>query len=383
MLRAIVLIQILLGSPARAQELVAKPCVISENVKGSCFYDANGEIVYWIAREWSDVSLGGGPGSSEEFVGYPGALKAQQTYNRLIMENQEAGLLFATPSKKKPNYGSQFSPRPQESISEQIQYLKDAIRSGGHAPIKETHNSLRGTKLREPRIFYGWRADRVDPDRWRDKIYQWSLIAPAHIEERGDLNPNTLRIPFFLAGAELLAAKQRLVKACRAATTSVDNSGERWKIEWTPNANWPTQSRRDWDGFCRMGQSRNPNFAGLHRVLLDRLARLDAAAEISRHIDKTIDAQLGLHGETRPLVNDQDLAALADRLALLQSSMEEDLRLAVGLEPVSARLQMEFDAFIERERKAKLDSLKENAEESIKRGEASMREYYKRFPNAR
>lgn len=386
MLKAIVLIQILIGIPVYGQELVGKPCVISEMVKGSCFHDANGEVVYWIARVWADASLGGGPGSSEEFVGYPQALKGQQTYNQLIKEDREAGLYFAAPGKKERDYTAPVPSMDRRSITEQFQHLHDAISaSSRYVPSKESESPIeayRSLAKRSPDIF-GWRHDWVDQDRWRERIYQWNLFVPAHIEERGDLNPDTLRIPFFLAGAELMAAKQRLVKDCRAATDSVEKSGERYDMAWTPNANWPEQSRRDWDGICRRGQSKHPNFAGLHRVLLDRLAHLDAAAEISREIDRTTSAQLGLNGMAPPRIKDQDLAALADRLALMQSSMEEDLRNAVDLEPVSARLQIEFDVFVEHKRTAKLKGIKESMEENIKRGEEAMNDYYKRFPHAR
>jgi len=386
MLKAIVLIQILTGIPVYGQDLIGKPCVISENVKGSCFYNAKSEVVYWIARVWSDVSLGGGPGSSEEFVGYPEALKGQQTYNRLIKEDREAGLHFATPEKKTLDFTAPSYSMDRRSIAEQFQHLKDATEaSSRYVPGKESNRPLesyRSPLAKGSPDIYGWRLELADQDRW-PRIYHWNLLVPAHIEERGNLNPDTLRIPFFLAGAELLAAKQRLVKACRVATDSVNNSGERWNMEWTPEASWPEQSRRDWDGICRRGQSKHPNFASLHRVLLDRLAHLDAAAEISRHIDRTISAKLGLNGMTPPRITDQDLAALADRLALMQSSMEEDLGIAVDLEAVSARLQIEFDAFIERKRREKSNSIKESMEENIKRGEEAMNDYYKRFPHAR
>lgn len=383
MLKAIVLIQILIGVPVYGQELLGKPCVISKNVKGSCFYDANGEIVYWIAREWSDVSLGGGPGSTEEFVGYPGALKAQQAYNRLIKEDREAGFYFAASKKKPLDLSFAFSSKDRESISEQMQNLKDSIgASGRYVPLKESYESNSTASASASPDVFGWRMDRVDHDRWREEIYQWSMTAPDHIEERGDLNPATLRIPFFMAGAELMAAKQRLVKACRVATDSANNHIGTWNMDWTPNANPPEQSRRDWDGICRKGLSKNPNFAKLHRALLDRRAHLNAAAEISRRIGNTIDTQLGRDEKTRSRAKELP-AIFADRLALMQSAVEADLRMAVNLEPISARLQAEYDAFIERERQKKINSVKENVEENIKRGEEAMRDYYRRFPNAR
>lgn len=266
-----------------------------------------------------------------------------------------------------------------------MQNLKDSIgASGRYVPLKESYGSYSTpSAIASPDVYFGWRMDRVDQDRWREgEIYQWSIIAPDQIEERGDLNPDTLRIPFFLAGAELMAAKQRLVKACRAATDSANNHVGTWNMDWTPNANQAEQSRRDWDGICRRGLSKNPNFARLHRALLDRRAHLNTAAEISRRIGSTIDAHLGQDDKTRSRAKDLS-ATLADRLALMQSAMEEDLRKAVDLEPISAGLQAEYDALVEREKRKKMDSIKENVEENIRRGEEAMRDYYRRFPNAR
>ena len=343
----LILIQLLLIAPVQGQELVGKPCVINTNLKGTCFYDANGDISYWIVRVWRDTALGGGPETAlDEFVGYPGVLKAQQDYNRRIKEDKASSFHLVA---------SKISSAPRdtrETIPEQMKKLKDGIGADGRfVPSTES---------------YG--INTTPPSRGWDTSLNW-IYAPAQIPERGDLNPDTIRIPFFFSGAELLAAERRLLADCRAASASLYRANENLRVGDESWEYWVSRSLLDGFGVCSSGLSKKMKFNGLQRVLRERKAQLDAAHAISRRIDDII-RKLGADFNFRVVKVEDFPAGFADRLALMQTAMAEALRAASDLETISAGRQKEFDEPFEREQRARIAKIEEDRkkfEEELKK----------------
>ena len=155
-LKALPLVLLLIG-PVQAQsgDLVGKPCTMNGNMKGTCFYNASGEVSSWIVRAWRDAVHGGGP-EGDEIVGYTIFLKEQQDYNRWAISASD--------------------------------------------PKLELHCWS---------SHHGWgKAERGLN----------SICVPNHIPESGELNLDTLRIPVFKTGVGIIAARDRLKKDCDSVT---------------------------------------------------------------------------------------------------------------------------------------------------------------------
>jgi len=112
-------------------------------------------------------------------------------------------------------------------------------------------------------------------------------------------------------------------------------------------------------GVCSSGLSKKVKFNGLQRVLQARKAQLDAAHAISRRIDDTA-RKLGADFDFRAVKVEDLPARFADRLALMQTAMDEALRAAADLEPISAGRQKEFDEPFEREQRARIARIEED-----------------------
>lgn len=357
MQKVILLIQLLIGVTVQGQELVGKPCVIDPDMRGTCFYDARGEISYWLVRVWRPAALGGGPETAlNEFVGYPGVLKAQQDYNRRIKEDKESGFYLEGKRNSSPPQ------TPVETIAEQAQRLRDGIGADGRF-VPDTRSY--GIDIAPPHR--GW-------DMSLNRIY-----APDHIMERGDLNPDTIRIPFFLSGAELLAAERRMLLDCRAASRSLIRLNEALKVGDETWEYWVNRSLLEGYGICSSGLSKKEKFTGLQRALQARKDQLDAARVISRRIDDTV-RKLGADYDFRPIKIEDFPEGFADRLALMQASMDDALRAAAAMEPICAERQREIDEPFERAQRARIakaEAERQRLEDEYKK------ELDARFGNAR
>jgi hypothetical protein len=283
-LKALPLALLLIG-PAQAQSggPVGKPCTINENMKGTCFYNADGQISYWIVRWWRDSRVGGGPeGALNEIVGYPAFLKAQQEYNSWVSSSPD--------------------PKPEQ-----------------HCWTSE----------------HGWGKE----DRGLN-----SICMPNHISETGELTLDTLRIPVFMTGAQILSALDRLKNDCSAASETASTwNGYAHQLDVAFTA---ADDRKGWMCWTKWPQAQIPKgkeFADWQALLEARSAALDEAEKASRRYDELITSvPFEYHNFEPHIAADKLPASLIDQLSALQATSVAALRTDTADKNESAGLEEKY-----------------------------------------
>lgn len=271
LMKALPLLLLLVGT-ARAQSdgLVGKPCTINENMRGTCFYNADGQISYWIVRWWKDSSVGGGPENAlNEIVGYPAFLKEQQEYNRWVKSAQSILGLDID--------GQSFTLR------------------------------------------HGW-----------EEVY-WgmkSITIPNRISETGELTLDTLRIPVFMTGARILDALDRLKHDCASASKAAHT----WN-GYTHQLNFNLMDADDdkgwvcWTDSPRTQIPEGKEFADWQALLEARSTSLAEAEKASRQYDKLVaSVPLEYHDFEAKIAPKKIPTDLMDQLSGLQATAVTALR---------------------------------------------------------
>lgn len=191
----VLILSLAITSYAEELPLTAKLCAPGKDLRGTCFYDANGSISYWIVRHWSDGSPDiYGP----ELTGYPSVLTKQQEYNRWVSDS-----------------------------------FHDGYNSSGHGGTGIPGLSLQS--FRGDPADLGW-ADGKD-----------FMFIPTQIPEDGQLNEVSLSIPLYRIGAEILSSKSRLRLGCRQAEPIFEWISERAE-HWMGHYFWTSSGEND--GRC-------------------------------------------------------------------------------------------------------------------------------------
>lgn len=143
----------------------ARPCARGPNdvYKGSCFYDQDGKLIYWIVRYW-DVF---GP-SGDEIVGYPDLARLQEQYNAMAQEVKK---------------------NQKESLS---------VKGGRLRSLKDEGMILSKDYC-------------LDPMRWVDIGH---VCAPESIAVLGQMDEQTIRIPHFMSFRKVHALWDDLINDC-------------------------------------------------------------------------------------------------------------------------------------------------------------------------
>jgi len=293
---------------ARAQEssFSAKPCVICElpkgrnynpdyqyvthpeTLKGTCYYDKNGVIRYWIVRWWSDTS--GQPSidregrKEKEFVGYPAALEEQKLYNQKIYNTLG---------------GADFGPPPYGNC-----------RTNGDLDYPAKYGPCWGGQ-----------------PRW-----DLRMNVPRAFLETGELDADTVRIPLFKTGVALLHAQAMFHGLC----VGVNVQHDQWKRVYADGVG----------DLCDAKENRPKNktldqYQSLLKAIGEELNTAQAAARRYEEIVEVYSVQRALYISSNESVNPGTPAA-ADQLAALQKSMEFHLRKADELDQVVEAYEKRF-----------------------------------------
>ena len=294
---------LLLAGPAHAGNDApsGKPCVIRENLKGSCFYSENGELVYWIAREWNTPSNGGGPTFLEnEIIGYPAVLKEQQDYNR------------QRPAEKYIPAANAYG-----------HYDDAAHRKNLVDIVKETADMMNGRYDSHETPYYYNSGD--------DPQFGWNhgkLTAPAHIPETGELNAETLRIPLYAAGPKILDAQARLKEDCDSSMETF------WRYYSGPRDDSVYNDNPTSDLMCEFDhRPKNEKYANRQNLLKLRAIQLvSAAAAAARYDEIVAELNFPMSSGSSPSKAYEFPAGVTDQLSSLKTEMDEGLNIAADIE---------------------------------------------------
>jgi hypothetical protein len=327
-LRVLPLLLLLLIGSAHAQSSTpaGRPCSITNHMKGTCFYNAAGELSHWIVRSWD---FGGGPGSLAEVVGYPAFLKEQEGYNRWIKSTPPIPGLqidILTP----------LTPAENELVRQQDEKSMAEVRALG-APTWDTLING-GTFRHDLPSAHGWETGSQGMKR---------ILVPSDIEETGALNLDTLRIPMFITAGKILAARERLKNDCSSASDLY--------YEWSESQPVPSYPDLRAGGFCGLNDlPQNAGFADWKRLLDARARSLSLAETSSRRFDDLVGGlqHTIIQYITQSFTPDKLPAGMADQLLKLQAESEAELRVADSLEnksaPVSERYRRTTEQLFQR-----------------------------------
>jgi hypothetical protein len=331
---------LLIGS-ARVQGdgFVGKPCTINENMKGTCFYKADGVISYWIIRMWLPSDLGGGPERTlDEVVGYPAFLKQQQDYNRWLKSVPPTpGLHIDVPILPTPDQ--------LELESKQIEKESREITTSG-APTWETIINRRHFGQSD----HGWQTGYPPPVKY--------ILVPGSMRETGEFNLDTLRIPMFIGAGRILAAQERLKADCSSASDVYH--------EWNglqPSPNYRNQEK----DICFFSDlPTGTAFADWQANLNARWHALAPAETASRQFgDLVHKARNVIPSDGTAFTPDRLPVGMVDQLLSLQTAWAEALRHSESLESDSTALSSKYRATTAQLAKAKQKALCEDQDKAM------------------
>jgi hypothetical protein len=271
-----------------------------ETLKGTCYYDTNGVISYWIVRWWDDKM--GKPFSDEkEFVGFAVAQKEQRRYNHEVVETL-GWVDFGAPP----------------------------------------HGRCRTNQDSDYPATYGacWDFWRLKgPDEKASDLPYLRMNVPRGIPETGELNADTLRIPLFANGGALLSALALFRDLCM----DVDIDYMAWAKAHAGSDSTP-ENRNGGDNqisFCDPKKERPKNDKlNQYQSLLQAIGdQLNAAQAAARRFDKVITEY---YTPVQPKIPP---AGLANQLAWLQTSLVTHLRKAQELDRLTQTYETTIPAF--------------------------------------
>jgi hypothetical protein len=250
-----------------------------ETLKGTCYYDKNGALSYWIVRWWND-QIGKPFPDEKEFVGYAVALEEQKRYNHEIVKGL-GGANFG-----EPPYGR--------------------CKTNGYLDNPDTFGAC-------------WNLWPLKGPNQNSDLPYLRMNVPRGIPETGKLDADTLRIPLFAKGGALL----RGLAVFRDLCIDVDTDYVAWKNIHAQSGSAQTGDGGDNDiSFCDPKKDRPKNDKlNQYQTLLQAIGdQLNAAQAAARRFDEII---------TEYYTPDQPEippAGLANQLAWLQTSIEIRLR---------------------------------------------------------
>lgn len=323
--RRMTLLFLLLPLVARAQQSppTGSPCSPTPSLKGTCFSDSEGHILYWIAREWNPARDGGGPVRyAPDTVGYPAVLQLQQKYNSWLREIEPRLTPLIAPPKKHVGYQDWVFPAPKIHIDrpqirndydadrqyrkEQDKYMQDLMNSRGtplHGipPIPTMNYSM-------PPSRHGW--------------HEASLTLSDGVKEDGALCVDVLRIPMFIAGTKALLAQEKAEMDCETSTDSF----------WIYGGEIGDDSVVLSDEMCGFGRrAKNPMYKRQQDLLEQRVAALAAAVDSAQRFDREV-SKVGKDDLPGAYLRFEDMpAGMPDDLARLQRSIDDGLMQAERL----------------------------------------------------
>jgi len=339
---------------------VGRPCELTKSLRGTCFYDSNGSVSYWIVRWWRASALGGGPEYAlDEIIGYPAVREIQQEYNRWMhsLKDVPQSFIIDDPESETNRQLRNTDIRTFERL--QREQLDAIARNGlngdtGHQGLNWNIQSPHPT-VSVPPTFYG-----VTRHHWDHTGGADSIIAPIKIAETGELNSDTLRIPVFMAAERVFRVMQEIESDCRDASTTYNQWSLIHHFDSVDQEDLWTSDDIRGHGLCRLLPSKTAMFADWQDVLSRRLAFAEAARDAAKRYDDIVRELLPNDGAVSP-----DRVP-AQRLSLLRAAIEESLRDEETLRPLTQqraaacigagkRERSAYDKRIEKEARTRLD----------------------------